>query len=55
MSESKREAAQTKAASTTTGVKTTSTLEEAYAAGFLGTVYDPKPNDEYTVQGVTSK
>lgn len=30
---------------------TTSTLEEATEVGYLGTVLDPTPNDEYTVGG----
>jgi hypothetical protein len=32
--------------------ETTTTLEEANAAGFLGTHPDPVPNEEYTVAGV---
>lgn len=31
--------------------ETTTTLEEANAAGFLGTHQDPVPNEEYTVAG----
>ena len=33
---------------------TTTTLEEANAAGFLGTHPDPVPNEEYTVAGVVA-
>lgn len=33
---------------------TTRTLEEAAEAGYLGSVYDAKPNEDYTVAGVTA-
>ena len=34
--------------------ETTVTLEEANAAGFLGTHQDPAPNEDYTVEGVVA-
>jgi len=34
---------------------TTSTLEEAKEAGYLGTPVDPTPRDEYTVAGQAAR
>lgn len=35
--------------------QTTGTLEEAYEAGFLGSVFDPNPNEAYTFAGAASR
>jgi hypothetical protein len=43
----------TSESSTETGA-TTTTLDEANEAGYLGTAPDPEPNESYTVQGVVA-
>jgi hypothetical protein len=35
--------------------KTTGTLEEANAAGFLGSVFDPNDDEAYTFKGAASR
>lgn len=35
--------------------KTTTDVEEATEAGYLGTPADPEPNESYTVEGVTAQ